>query len=33
MGGIATLASYGACSPLDVSMIPDEHIAFLESVR
>ena len=31
MGGIATLASYGASSPPDVSVIPDEHIAFLET--
>jgi serine/threonine protein phosphatase 1 len=31
MGGIATLASYGASSPPDVSKIPDEHIAFLET--
>ncbi len=31
MGGIATLASYGASSPPDLNMIPDDHFAFLET--
>jgi len=31
MGGVATLASYGGSSSMDVSVVPQEHIAFLES--
>ncbi len=31
MGGISTLASYGASAPPDMSLIPDEHFAFLEN--
>ena len=31
MGGHSTLASYGASSPPDLSMIPDEHFKFLET--
>jgi serine/threonine protein phosphatase 1 len=31
MGGLSTLASYGASSPPDLTLIPDEHYAFLET--
>ncbi len=31
MGGLTTLTSYGASSPQDLTMIPEEHIAFLET--
>jgi serine/threonine protein phosphatase 1 len=30
MGGLATLASYGGSGPEDITLIPHEHIAFLE---
>ena len=30
MGGLTTLASYGASSPPDLSKVPEEHFAFLE---